>query len=206
MGTALKQPNKWALTGVVVVNIVLFLALLNGTSLIDWTSLLSSVIRALPAGVGVGLVGVLNAQLSAETKARLVFFRWHNPLPASRAFSQLVHQDPRIDVRRLAEIVGPFPTGSKEQNAKWYGLYKSVEAEPSVVQVHRAYLFTRDYTCLAAMMFLLLTPLAFFTFPSWRLAAAFAAAVLIQFLLVRRAARHHGVRFVTNVLALKAAG
>jgi hypothetical protein len=202
MGSALKQANKWALAGVVVINLALFLALLNGT-VADWTSLSSTLLRALPAGVGVALIGVLNAQFTAETKARLVFMRWRNPLPASRAFSHYVHQDPRINLRRLAEIIGPFPTDPKEQNARWYGLYTSLKDDPSVIQVHREYLFTRDYACLAAMMFVLLTPLGFFTFPAWRLALAFLGAVLIQFLLASRAARHHGIRFVTTVLALK---
>lgn len=208
MGTAIKQANKWALTTIVVANLALFVVLLTSAEvgLTDWVALQSSLLHALPAGVGVALIGVLNAQLAADTKARLVFMKWRDPLPGSRAFSLYVHRDPRIDARRLAEIIGPFPTDPKAQNAKWYGLYTSVKDDPSVLQVHREYLFTRDYACLAAMMFALLTPMAFFTFPAWRWAAFFGGAILVQFLLASQAARNHGIRFVTTVLALTATG
>jgi hypothetical protein len=205
---SLKSVNKFALVGVVTTNLGLFLGILNwkGPGLADWAAISGGILRSLPAGLGVILIGIINAQLTADTKARIVFARWHNPLPGSRAFSHYLTRDPRIDVPRLSERFGPFPTDPKEQNAKWYGLYKSVENDPAVAQVHREYLFSRDYTCLAVLMFVVLTPLAFVMFPFLRLAAAYAFVLLVQFLLVSRAARHHGSRFVTTVLAIKASG
>lgn len=172
----------------------------------DWNSVIGSLTRSYPAGLALILVGIINAQLSADAKARVIFTRWRDPLPGSRAFSIYMHRDPRTDVAHLSALFAPFPTDPKQQNARWYALYKSVDKDPSVVQVHREFLFARDYGCLALLMLLALAPLAFVATPSRTIAIAYSVALLVQFLLVSRAARHHGERFVTTVLALKAAG
>jgi hypothetical protein len=202
-----KAANKFALVSVALANFVAFVAVSHwkepGFS--DWGSLVAAVSKSLPAGFGVVLVGIANAQLSANAKARVIFMRWHDPLPASRAFSVYATRDSRIDLGRLKHLFGPFPTDPKQQNAKWYGLYKSVEHDLSVAQVHREFLFTRDYGCLALFMGLVLGPLAFLSTSSRRVAIAYCTVLLVQFLLVSRAARQHGERFVTTVLALKAA-
>jgi len=92
--------------------------------------------------VGIALTGVLNAQLSAEAKARIVFLRWRDPLPGSEAFTKHALSDPRIDMAALKATLGPLPVAPREQNALWYKLYKTVGSEPAVSQVHRAFLFT----------------------------------------------------------------
>jgi hypothetical protein len=208
MPISLKAANKVGLAGVVIANLGLFVAFLhwNDWTFSNWESLTAEIQRGLPAGLALILVGIVSAQLSADTKARLVFGRWRNPLPGSRAFTTYLSQDPRINVARLSETYGPFPTDPRQQNAKWYALYKSVESDPSVVQVHREFLFARDYACLSAMMLIVLIPIAFPVFPSRAIAMTYGAILLAQLLLVARAARHHGVRFVTTVLAIKGAG
>jgi hypothetical protein len=72
--------------------------------------------------------------------------------------------------------------------------------------VHRAFLFTRDYACLGLFMCAVLGVAGFVQIPSTRTALGYFALLVAQFLLARRAARNHGVRFVTTVLALKSAG
>ena len=203
-----KTVNKLTLASVVAANFVAFAAVIHWreTGFADWKSLIAAVTQSVPAGFAVIMVGVVNAQLSADTKARVIFLRWHNPLPASRAFSFYATRDSRIDLERLTYLFGPFPTDPQQQNAKWYALYKSVEPDPSVSQVHREFLFTRDYGCLSLLIGLVLGSLAFFSASSRAVAIAYGVVLLVQFLLVSRAARQHGERFVTTVLALKAAG
>ena len=45
-----------------------------------------------------------------------------------------------------------------------------------------------------------------FSFPSKSTAIGYIGVLIIQYLLVRRAARNHGIGLVTTVLALKGAG
>jgi hypothetical protein len=170
-----------------------------------WFDLFRNASVALPAGIGLVLTGVLNAQLSAEMKSRIVFMRWRNPLPGCEAFSRHAKGDMRIDLSAIERLCGPLPVKPREQNALWYRLYKSLDSDPSVAQVHRSFLFTRDYACLALMLAVVLGLIGFFQIPSMGIAVFYFFVLVLQFLGASQAARNHGKRFVTTVLAIKAA-
>jgi hypothetical protein len=130
---------------------------------------------------------------------------WNDPLPGCKAFTCHALSDPRVDIACLELTHGPLPTAAREQNALWYKLYKSIEQEPAVKQVHRAFLFTRDYTSLALMLVIVLGITGFIQISSTRVALIYLALLLLQFALAGQAARNHGKRFVTTVLAIKGA-
>ena len=130
---------------------------------------------------------------------------WHDPLPGSRAFSQYVELDPRIDVAALKSKLGPFPTKPAEQNALWYKLYKSVETDPRVLNVHRLFLLTRDYAGIAFMLLIVFGAIGLFAMQTYRAELFYVGALLVQFIASSIAARNYGMRFVNTVLALKAA-
>src|SRR5207247_6002678 len=87
---------------------------------------------------------VLSGVLSDLGKARLVFWRWHDPLPGCRVFTELLSTDPRIDVPALRRKLGELPQDPQAQNALWYGLYKRQSADIKISEAHRIYLLTRD--------------------------------------------------------------
>ena len=157
----------------------------------------------LPAGVGVTFAGVVNGLLSANNKARLVFWRWSNPLPGNFAFSRYAQQDPRIDVVALREIVPAWPSNANDENRLWYRLYKSVENEPAITDAHRHFLLTRDYTAIAFILLTTAGPLGAWLIATPITAIAYVALLLLQYLLAREAAKNYGIRLVTSVLALK---
>lgn len=202
---SLKDQNRAALTAVLLVNLVVLVLLVQTGQLsapsVDqfikqWRGLL-------PAGVGVVFAGVVNGLLGPLTKARLVFWRWSNPLPGSFAFSRHAARDPRIDLAALRSSLKVWPSAPHEQNALWYRLYKLVDNDPAVVDAHRYFLLTRDYTAIAFLLLLVATPLGLAFLPA-RSAAIYGGILLLQYLLGRQAASNYGVRFVTTVLALKA--
>jgi len=208
MPASLKGQNSAGLYALMAANLALFYAAVQHDAILagNWAETARQLGDALPAGIGLALTGVLNAQLSSEAKARIVFLRWRNPLPGSEAFTKHARQDPRVDIAALKSAFGPLPIAAREQNALWYKLYRSVGSDPSVVQVHRAYLFTRDYACLALFACFVLGGAGLAQIPSTGTALGYLGILIIQFLLARRAARTHGVRLVTTVLALKSAG
>lgn len=208
MPTSLKGQNLPGLYALMAANLAVFYGVVQHDALVgaDWVELAGRLGETVPAAVALALTGVLNALLSPEAKARIVFFRWRDPLPGAEAFTRHAQDDPRVDLAALQTACGPLPVTPREQNALWYRLYKSVEADPSVTQVHRAFLFTRDYACLGLCMCVVLGVAGFVQIPSTRTALGYFALLVAQFLLARRAARNHGVRFVTTVLALKSAG
>ena len=208
MALSLKDQNKLPLLGVAIGNLAVLLLLIRGGSfeIAIWASIVTVLRDAIPVGVGLILIGIVNAQLSPDLKARIVFGKWKHPLPGAEAFSRHAKQDDRVDVAALERFFGPLPTDARDQSALWYRLYQTVREEPSVRQVHREYLFTRDYTCLSLMLILTFGPIAWVEIVSASTAAAYGGLLLVQFTLANRAARMHGRRFVTTVLALKAAG
>lgn len=205
---SLKDANRISLYGLVILNAVLFVgivqsgSLLAGTFTISWSSLTG----ALPAGAIAALVGLLNAQVSALNKARLVFGRWRHPLPGSEAFTKHLRADPRIRAERLEQLFGPLPSDPQDQNSLWYEFLKSVETEPAVWQAHREFLFARDYSFLSLLMLLTFGTGGFFLISTLQVSLIYAALLVLQSLLTIRAARSYGRRLVTSVLALKAAG
>jgi hypothetical protein len=125
-------------------------------------------------------------------------------LPGCRAFTHLAASDPRVDVHALERVLGPLPTDPRGQNALWYRLYKTVEGEPAVVQVHRAFLLARDYTCLSLMILAVLGTAGAIQIGEFAGKAVYVAMLALQFVLAGQAARNNGRRFVTTVLAIKA--
>lgn len=207
MEKSLKDTNRFSLYMVMIANFTLFYMVVQNNPLTagKWLDLIANVGSALPAVVGLILTGILNAQLSAETKCRVVFLRWRNPLPGCEAFSRYSKEDARVDLSGIARLYGPLPEDPREQNALWYRMYRSLNAEASVAQAHRSFLFSRDYACIALMLVVGLGALGFFQIESKAIAAIYLVVLLIQFVAVSQASRNHGRRFVTTVLAIKAA-
>jgi len=151
------------------------------------------------AGIPI-LAIVLGGLLSDTAKARLVFWRWTNPLPGCRVFTFLIHSDPRIDIQALAAKLGNFPTVPQEQNSLWFNVYRRHKAALRVLEAHRLYLLTRDMTAIAFAFFFLLSTIGLLQLDVTKVAGLYALALLVQFLLVASASRHYGDRFVLNVL------
>ncbi|HVZ99155.1 MAG TPA: hypothetical protein VG841_02435 [Caulobacterales bacterium] len=207
MSATLKDQNRIGLYTAMAANLALYFAMSRWGVLFagDWAALAGGWLSLLPAGLGLIVVGVLNAQVDAITKAQLVFLRRRDPLPASEAFTRWGPADPRVDMAALATKFGPLPTDPKGQNALWYRLYKSVEDAPAVEHAHREYLFTRDFHFLSALMLIGFGILAVATFVGVGKTLLYLAILLAQFLMTGQAARNHGQRLVCTVLARKAA-
>lgn len=207
MPDSLKGENTRRLLTVIAGNLAAFYVLLLGEAvrISDLASLDYRIDDAIPAGLGLAVISVLNAQLSADAKARIVFLRWNNPLPGSRAFSSLAASDSRVDMVALRRSHGPLPSDPRQKNGLWYKLYKSVDTVPGVHQAHREYLFTRDYASLALMIAPLLGIVGYMQVASIMSVVVYVGVLVAQYVLASRAARTHGRRLVTTVLAVKSA-
>ena len=113
MARSLKDANRVPLLAMMAANMVVFYAAVKADAIFggDWLELARGWQDALPAGVGLILVGIANAQTSAENKARIVFLRWKNPLPGSEAFTRHAAGDPRVNLDAIEVAHG---LGKKE--------------------------------------------------------------------------------------------
>ncbi|MBU1754832.1 hypothetical protein KKH81_00930 [Patescibacteria group bacterium] len=204
MKKTLKAENRIPLATVLLANLGFFFLVLKTNSVIiadvataakDWQSLL-------PAGAALVVCGVLNELVSPGMKARLVFWRWRSPLPGGEAFTRLGPADSRVDMTRIHKKLGSLPLTREEQNLAWYKLYKKVAGAAPVIDSNKAFLFCRDYACIAAMMLVFMGGWALVIVRPFGVAWIYVAILLAQYLIVRLAAANAGRRLVTNVLAV----
>lgn len=203
-GKSLKDQYRWQLWIVVAVNTLFLYGVVqaNAIKVDGLRAIFTDAQNLLPVGVALIVATVLTGLLSSEAKARLVFLRWHHALPGHRAFSVHAVRDPRIDIAALEKIHGTaFPVEPVEQNRAWYRIYKTMENDPAVRQVHRDFLLLRDYTSLCAVFFVLYGASGLFFIPSIRVGLIYLLVLAVQFVFVRQAASNYGTRMVTTVLA-----
>jgi hypothetical protein len=202
----LKGKNALYLWSFVAVNSAIFLSVVINKGLPQSLQSISQTWSQVSAKNGVIavcipiVVIILNGVLGDTMKARLVFWRFQNPLPGCRAFSALVASDPRIDSKALTAKHGKFPRSPSVQNALWYKLYREHKTKPMVSSSHQVYLLTRDLTAIAACFAVLFSAGAALVFADWKTWTVYAVMLLFQYAIIASAARNYGNRFVLNVL------
>jgi hypothetical protein len=140
--------------------------------------------------------------LPHKMKCMLVYWKPYGWLPGSQAFSKYGPDDPRVDMTRLAANVGPLPTSPKDQNARWYQLYKAKATETEVAEAHKLFLMYRDMATITIFL-IPLVPLALYHAYAPASSQWIAASALgVQYLVTALSARNSGIRFVTNVVAV----
>ena len=207
MAKSLKEQNNIKIWLFIAVNSLLFYSVLVSGK-IELNGIKEALVNAatlVPAAIAGALATAINALPSSQMKARLVYLRWTNPLPGHRAFTRYAPRDPRIDMDQLKQVLGTIPTDEDEQNRVWYRLYKPIADQPVINAVHLDFLLMRDYTALAAILILLMAPLAAYLIADKRVTGSFIILLGIELLFFGRAAANCGIRMVTNVLAIIAA-
>jgi hypothetical protein len=158
---------------------------------------------AAPALIALAITTVLSGVLSSDTKARIVFCRWSHPLPGSRAFSNYLRKDTRIDFDALMRTLGQEPTDPADQNSLWYRrIYKTVQNDPIVLEVHKDFLFCRDYAALSLLFLIFLGAVGIYAISSPTTVLIYLSCLAIQFITSLLAARNYGIRLVTTSAAV----
>lgn len=204
----LKEQNSLQVKAYLGANLLAFWLLANGTELTDVIrNVGSSVDKFIESGTISLLICLLttivSGQLSSDFKYILIFRRCKNPLPACRAFSNYMEKDPRIDPAILLSRFGELPTSPKEQNRLWYKIYKQHQSDKIVNETHKNFLLLREIAGLCFLFFISLGLCSFFIFSSFKTSVIYTLGLLILFCLSCNAAKNHGIRLVTNVLAIE---
>jgi len=203
---SLKDQNRWQLWVILATNTMFLYGVIQANAIkIDGVrSLFTDSKNLIPAGLALVLTTVINGVLSVQMKNRIVFLRWHHALPGHRAFSVYALADPRINDTELQKLCGgALPVRPSEQNKTWYQIYRSVENDHAVRQVHRDYLLLRDYAGIGALLVVCFGVIGLCTIHSTGLGFFYLLLLVIQYALVRQAASNYGIEFVTTVLARK---
>ncbi|MEX1013836.1 MAG: hypothetical protein WDZ80_01585 [Candidatus Paceibacterota bacterium] len=204
MGGSLKDKYFWKLQGFVALNVVIYIAVILGINLEFYTNLNfseDSLKQLSPPFISIFITLILSGILPSEIKSKIVFFKWKNPLPGSRIFTELAQKDSRINLNDIQSKYGDLPTDSAEQNQLWYKIYKQYRSEITIQKSHHDFLFTRDLTSVS-FIFLVLFPISiFFISNSLIISITYILYLVVQFILLRQVAKNYGNRFACNVLA-----
>lgn len=164
-----------------------------------------SVKDGLVASVAPIICFLIDGLLSPDAKARLVYWRWHHPLPGSRAFSKHLKADSRADPGKLARDWGQFPDQPDQENILWYKIYRSVERDVRVHESHRAWLYAQHLTAYAALFLSVMGMASVVLGTALATIFWYLPALAVQYLATMVAARKLGVRFVRTALAVASA-
>jgi hypothetical protein len=212
MGKSLKDKNRSQLIVFALLNAIGLGILLDGLaqalSLVDsltkgYLGVLSKLL-AVPAVLAL-IIGILGWAIPKMVKETMIFWRIHNCLPSSWAFSAIALGDPRIDRRRLTDRYGELPSHPSEQTALWYRLYKRNAEDPAVEDAHCAYLRYREMVALTASVMICFLIAAAWVHPSIRSLIVGALVIVAEYLVLVLAARNAATHFVANVLAIESA-
>jgi len=196
------QKWLWMLATADLIVVVLFL-LPGATAGADVTKL--AIWRLLTTVLLPVAVLLLVNVLPHKVKSMLVYWKPYGWLPGSEVFTRYAPDDVRIDMKALTRNVGALPKVPREQNARWYQLYKLVENHTEVTDAHRNFLMYRDMAVLSLPFVGLAPAWLYFAGAPKHLQWAAVAVFLGQFVLTALSARWSGIRFVCNVVALHSA-
>ncbi|MCB1895039.1 MAG: hypothetical protein KDF95_07235 [Rhodocyclaceae bacterium] len=160
------------------------------------------VYRALVAAIIPVVVLLLMNVLSSNLKAMLVYWKPYGWLPGCEAFTKYGPTDRRVDMAQLKKNVGAWSEDHKDQNTKWFKLYKQVENQVEVAGAQRDFLMYRDMAAFSLPL-IVSAPLCLY-YAGLTPQAVWGAAGLLfaQYLLTAISAANAGKRFVCNVLAV----
>ena len=143
----------------------------------------------------------LDGLFPKKIKETVVHRRLKNPLPGSRAFSQIAQQDTRIDLQTIKAKYGPLPSDPLEQNQVFYKIYKTCAETVGVKDAHKSYLLFRDLAFDAYILSILATFYTAFLGAGFRKAALVLLCGVLTGFLLSLIATNFASRFVSNVLA-----
>lgn len=158
--------------------------------------------RLASATIAPVIVFFLSSLIPSDIKAVLVFWRLTDALPGHRAFSVYATKDPRIDLGKLKANIGAFPDTARNQNSMWYSLYRKIQGDVIVATANRQFLLFRDIAAISILL-TILVPEVLWALDSSGLHIVYVEGLFVaQYIAAMIAARNHGIRLVTNVLAV----
>src|SRR5208282_2578569 len=79
-------------------------------------------------------------------------------------------------------VSGAFPVDPVDQNRAWYRLFKTVEKEPAVDQVHRDFLLLRDYTALSVLFLIFYGAVRLYAISSLKGFGLYIVLLIVQYI------------------------
>ncbi len=206
---SLKDQNQHLIIAAIVIHAVIFIGIaLKPLETFNLSKPeLFEHLKKLIAPGSLGFTGILIATLLLRGllpslwRDRLVHWRWHNPLPGSRAFTVIGPKDARVNMQSLNSRYGPLPTDPAEQETRFYAIYKEHQDAVGVRDAHKSYLALRDIAVIT-FLFTPALPLAAYVLTGDHiLAFKYLGALFLAFVVISWAAKTYAARLIENTLS-----
>ena len=162
------------------------------------------------SAVWVGVTSIITLAIGElipqHVKLFLVYWKWSNPTPGCRAFSEVIHQDHRINGSQIERSWGALPSDPIEQNRLWYQIYFSVREDVTVKDANRSYLLFRELATLTIFLLIVGTVLTLLLTRRADVALIVGSIYILLYIVFAVACQQSGYRLVANALAVAAAG
>ena len=207
---SLKEQNAWLIRTALVVHAVAFAyVVFQPLPIIQFAEPgLTRKLQAFlaPGSISLGLIAltrlVLLGLIPPHLRDRLIHWRWSNPLPGARAFTQIGPSDSRVDMGKLEKKYGPLPTDPAEQDRRFYSIYKKHANDVGVLDAHKSYLAARDIGTINFLLMILLLPVAAWFAQDGKTLVFYAVFLVLAYVSMCLAAKAYGMRLVQNSLAV----
>ena len=209
-GKSLKEQNAWLIRTALVVHAVAFAYVvfqpLPFAQFVE-PSIGQKIQEFLaPGSISLGVIALtrlfLLGLIPPQLRDTLIHWRWHHPLPGSRAFTKVGPADQRVDMTKLDKLYGPLPTDPGEQSRLFYSIYKRYANDVGVLDAHKSYLAARDIGTINLLLLLFLVPLAYWSAEDHKRVLIYSAILLGAYVVACIAAQVYGARLVQNALAV----
>lgn len=195
---AAKDQNAARLFTVLAINLFAFIWMF-----LDWEISMDSLRYFIFGPLAIAATAIINGMIGPETKAKIVFLRWKNPLPETRVFSKLIAYDRRIDMKRIdLEIKGASGFSAEMQNVAWFDYYLHSQTNPLVVSSERNYVYYRDYACMMMILVLTASSACLYFRDHINLILICILVLTAQYVFAALVAARSGNEFATTVIAV----
>jgi hypothetical protein len=143
---------------------------------------------------------LVNGLISNRIKSIIIFWRFKDSLPGSRAFSKYSKMDPRINYDNLLMKMGKFPVSPKEQNSTWYRIFKERENKTQIFNSHKNYILSRDIAIIT-FTFLIVMIINMFSSISITRKLILLGLFFMKYIVFVISTQNYAKRFICNVIS-----
>lgn len=209
-GKSLKEQNAWLIRAAMIGHILAFVWIaaepLRLLSMDGRAFAARLEAAAAPGTAALGLIVIASLLLLGMVKPnwrdRIMHWRWRDPLPGCRAFTQVGPTSSHVDMAALEATYGPLPTSGADQNRLFYRIYRDHRDDVGVLDAHGRYLAARDIGTITALVMLFLPWLAWWASGDAGRSFAYGLALVAVYALCVVATKNYSWRMVQHVLAL----
>jgi len=152
--------------------------------------------------LAVVLTLIMTNLFTSKLKALLVYWKWAEPWPLSRAFARYLPKPPQAHPESGNSGSDEAPLKGQMLDALWQQIYRRHKADPVVIETRGHFLLAQEFALLSFLLLIVFGTGSFIIGGINQQTLTYTLCLLVQYITAMLAARSLGNRFFSNVLAI----